>query len=110
MSNGMDIRILYFRELRSALRERNIVVNSILLPIFLYPVLLYLVYTGISFVGGQTEGFKSRIALINFPIEHPLLKTEIEQNKQIELRPSKNPAADIREGNLDLEVEFLPQD
>jgi sodium transport system permease protein len=110
MSYGMDIRLLYMRELRSALRERNIVVNSILLPIFLYPVLLYLIYTGISFVGGQTEGFKSRIALRNSPVEHPLLKKEIEQNKQIELKLSQNPDVDIREGKLDLEVEFLPQD
>ena len=110
MSNGMDIKLLYVRELRSALRERNIVVNSILLPIFLYPVILWLMYTGISFVGGQTEGFKSRIALRNFPIEHPLLKKEIEQNKQIELKTSKNPDSDIRDGKLDLDVEFLPQD
>jgi sodium transport system permease protein len=110
MSNGTDIKNLYVRELRSALRERNIVVNSILLPIFLYPVLLYLVYTGITFVGGQTEGFKSRITLRNFPIEHALLKKEIEQNKQIELKPSANPAADIRDGSLDLEVDFLQTD
>ena len=55
MSNGKDIGLLYIRELRSALRERNIVINSILLPIFLYPALLYLAYTGISFAGGQTE-------------------------------------------------------
>jgi sodium transport system permease protein len=110
MSNGMDIRLLYVRELRSALRERHIVINSVLLPIFLYPVILYLMYTGISFVGGQTQGFRSRIALRNFPAEHPLLKSEIEQNKQIELKTSKNPDEDIREGKLDLEVEFLPQD
>jgi sodium transport system permease protein len=110
MSNRMDIRNLYMRELRSALRERNIVVNSILLPIFLYPVLLYLLYTGISFVGGQTEGFRSRVALRNFPIEHPLLKKEIEQNKQIELISSNDPDAGIRGGNLDLEVDFLPPD
>lgn len=110
MSNGMDIRLLYVRELRSALRERNIVVNSILLPIFLYPVMLWLMYTGISFVGGQTEGYRSRITLRNLPIEHPLLKKEIEQNKQIELKTSKNPDADIRDGKLDLDVEFLPQD
>jgi sodium transport system permease protein len=110
MSNRTDIRHLYVREVRSALRERNIVVNSILLPIFLYPVLLYLIYTGISFVGGQTEGFKSRIALRNFPVEHPLLKKEIDQNKQIELKFSVNPDADIRDGNLDLAVEFIPPD
>lgn len=110
MSNGTDIRLLYVRELRSALRERNIVINSILLPIFLYPVMLYLMYTGISFVGGQTQGFRSRVMLKDLPVEHPLLKKELEKNPQIELKTSRNPGADIRDGNLDLGVEFLPGD
>ncbi len=110
MSNGTDIRLLYVRELRSALRERNIVINSILLPIFLYPVMLYLMYTGISFVGGQTQGFRLRVMLKDLPVEHPLLKKELEKNPQIELKTSRNPGADIRDGNLDLGVEFLPGD
>ncbi len=110
MPNGTDIKLLYVRELRSALRERNIVVNSILLPIFLYPVMLYLMYTGISFVGGQTQGFRSRVALRNFPVEHPLLKKELEQNAQVELKTSQNSDADIRDGKLDLDVVFLPPD
>jgi len=67
MFSGPDIRLLYAREIRSALRERNIVVNSILLPIFLYPLLLWLVYSGMTFVSGQTEGFKSRVTLKGFP-------------------------------------------
>jgi sodium transport system permease protein len=107
MSNGMDIRLLYVRELRSALRERNIVINSILLPIFLYPVLLYLVYTGISFVGGQTEGALSRIAFLNMPANHSLLKKELEQDKKIQWVSSRNPDADIRAEKLDLHAEFI---
>jgi sodium transport system permease protein len=110
MSNARDIRLLYVRELRSALRERNIVVNSILLPIFLYPLMLWLIYSGISFVGGQTAGFSSRVMLKNLPAEHPLLKAEISANKQIELKTLADPEADIRNGALDLEAEFLPQD
>ncbi|MBN1571378.1 MAG: ABC transporter permease [Acidobacteria bacterium] len=109
MSSRTDIRLLYVRELRSALRERNIVINSILLPIFLYPVILYLMYTGISFVGGQTQGYRSRIALSSFPAEYSLLKKELEQNTQIELKTSRNPDADIHEGKLDLNVEFVPR-
>jgi hypothetical protein len=64
-----DIQLLYVRELRSALRERNIVVNGILVPIFLYPLMLWLIYTGITFVGGQTEGFASRMVLQGLPQE-----------------------------------------
>ena len=53
--NFRDIKVLYCREVRSALRDRTIVTNSILLPIFLYPVLMWLVYTGITFISGQNE-------------------------------------------------------
>jgi sodium transport system permease protein len=110
MSNGKDIRLLYVRELRSALRERNIVLNSILLPIFLYPLMLWFIYTGFIFVSGQTQGMKSRILLKNFPSEHQPLNAEIKANKQIELKNSSNPETDIREGKLDLIVEFIPQE
>jgi len=108
MFNWKDVRVLYVRELRSALRERNIVVNSILLPIFLYPLLLWLVYTGISFVGGQTEGFASRVMLVGMPAEHRLLEQELEATENLQIRSAADPAADIREGTLDALVEFLP--
>jgi hypothetical protein len=47
--NLRDIRVLYSREIRSALRDRTIVTNSILLPILLYPVIIWLVFTGNHF-------------------------------------------------------------
>ncbi len=58
-----DLRVLYLRELRSALRERSIVVNGILIPIFMYPFLLWAMFTAMTFVEGQAEGFVSRIAV-----------------------------------------------
>lgn len=103
-----DIRILYWRELRSALRERSIVVNGILIPILLYPVILWLVYTGITFVGGQTEGFVSRIMLQGLPAAHREFKTELEGDSRIKLQASDDPAAAIRAGTLDLLAEFMP--
>jgi sodium transport system permease protein len=108
MFQWTDVRLLYWRELRSALRERNIVVNSILLPIFLYPLLLWLVYTGISFVGGQTEGFGSRVMLKDLPTQHQQLKTDLERDKRFALRNSPRPLDDIRDDRLDVFVEFLP--
>ncbi len=110
MWSGADIRLLYWRELRSALRERNIVVNSILLPIFLYPLLLWLVYMGISFVVGQTESYKSRVMLQSLPEQHSFLKTELQGDQQFELKTSMNPAGEIRRGTLDLLADFLPAD
>ena len=52
-----QVVVLYRRELRGALRERAIVVNSILLPIFLYPLILWLMFSAIVFVEGLSEGF-----------------------------------------------------
>ncbi len=59
--NLRAVRILYARELRSALRERTIVVNSILMPIFLYPVMLWVLFSGFNLVQGLSEEFSSRI-------------------------------------------------
>jgi sodium transport system permease protein len=58
-----DLRVLYVRELRSALREKSIVVNGILLPIFMYPFLMWAMFTAFTFVEGQSEGFVSRVAV-----------------------------------------------
>lgn len=108
MIQRSDIRLLYLHELRSALRERNIVVNSILLPIFLYPLLLWLVYTGISFVVGQTEGFSSRVMLKGLPKEHQRIQHDLKKDKQVELTQSRNSESDIRSGNLDVLVDIVP--
>src|ERR1051326_3670336 len=106
--NFRDIRVLYWREIRSALRDRTIVTNSILLPILLYPVLIWLVYTGFTFVSGQNDDLKSRIMLKNVPAAHALLRKEFETDKSVVLVDAWDPSADIRKGSLDALVEFMP--
>ena len=102
------IRILYAREIRSALRDRTIVTNSILLPIFLYPLIIWIVYTGITFVSGQNEELESHIMLKNVPAGHEILKREFELDKSVVLVTSGDAAAALRNGTLDAVVEFLP--
>lgn len=106
--NFRDIKVLYCREVRSALRDRTIVTNSILLPIFLYPVLMWLVYTGFTFISGQNEELRSRIELKNVPPAHANLLKEFQNDKSIVLTTSADPTAEIRSGTLDALVEFLP--
>jgi len=106
--NLYDIRVLYTREIRSALRDRTIVTNSILLPILLYPLIIWLVYTGITFISGQSEDLKSRIMLKDLPAAHAALQKEFESEKGVVLQNSSDPSADIRAGRLDALVEFLP--
>lgn len=106
--NFQDIKVLYGREVRSALRDRTIVTNSILLPIFLYPILMWLVYTGITFISGQNEELRSRIMLKSTPAAHPNLLKEFQNDKSIVLVTSADPSTEVRKGTLDALVEFLP--
>ena len=62
--NFRDIKVLYAMELRSALRERAIVVNSILMPIFLYPVLLWVIFSAMMFIQGLTFFWRSMLEFI----------------------------------------------
>jgi sodium transport system permease protein len=105
--NWKDIRVLYLREIRSALRDRTTVINSILLPIFLYPVIMWLVYTGFTFVSGQNEEMKSRIMLKDVPAAHAALEKEFASDNSILLTQAENPASGIRNGQLDVLVEFV---
>lgn len=109
-----QVGILYRRELRAALRERNIVINSVLLPILLYPVILWASFSGMMFVQGQTENFQSRIAVPGWPENHPGLRARLLEDEQIrvvELEPDADAtgiAQRIRQGRLDALVEIKP--
>src|SRR5678815_5252125 len=108
--NLRDIRILYLRELRSALRDRTIVTGSILIPILLYPLILWLAYAGFTFVSGQSADLKSRVMLKNVPAAHAFLHQQLQTDPRIELKNSRDPQHEIRNGTLDALVEFIPDD
>lgn len=108
MMNWKDIRVLYAREVLSALRERTIVTNSILIPLLLYPPLIWLMYTGFSFVSGQNEELTSRVMLKNLPEFHESLRSAIESDRSMEIATAVDPTADIGKGSLDALIEFSP--
>ena len=84
--NARDVWILYTMELRSALRERAIVVYSILMPIFLYPVMLWVMFTAMTFIQGVNEGFTSRVALVGQPPRgHEALVDSLEGRRNVQL-------------------------
>ncbi len=107
--NLHDIRLLYLRELRSALRERGIVINSLLIPLFLYPTLMWLMMSGLSFVQGQQERFVPRVALVGLPAAHEELREQLEGYSEIELveAPAARDEA-VVEGEVDAVAEILP--
>lgn len=57
-----EILILTRRELRSAFRETSVVLYSVLLPLLLYPFLLWLMVTTLTYIAGQQEQRTYRIA------------------------------------------------
>ncbi len=108
--NVKDIWILYTMELRCALRERAIVVYSILLPIFLYPVMLWVMFTAMTFIQGVTEGFTSRVALVGEPPEgHGALVDSLDATAGVELRRGVGEEEAVRliqRGELDAVASF----
>ncbi len=110
--NWQQVKILYGRELRGAFREKMIVINSILIPVFLYPFLLWAVFTGMMFVMGQTEGVISRVVVRQWPAGHPVLRRKLEINSQLQLLQDTSSTAAleqrIKEGGLELLVDFVP--
>jgi len=110
--NPRDIWILYANEIRSALRERSIVVNSILMPIFLYPVLLWVMFSAMTFIQGLTEGFTSRIALVGEAAPgHEDLLDSLQARENVELirdLPEDSAVSRVQAGDLDAVLAFRP--
>jgi len=110
--NWPQVRVLYARELRAALRERTILINSILIPVCLYPFLLWCVFTAMMFVMGQTEGIKAQVMLKAWPAGHPGLRKALQTDSRFEFLPMNGTVAEaeahVREGRLDAFLEFVP--
>ena len=105
--NWKDIRTLYLRELRSALRERGIVVYSIIIPVVLYPLLMWLVYTAFSYANGQAAELKSHVMVRTIPEAHKALRRALQEDRAIDVDFSETPQEDIKQGNLDLIIDFV---
>jgi len=107
-----DIWTIYSFEVRSALRERTIVTNSILMPILLYPFMLWAMFTGIVFVRGQTEGMSARVALRGVPEAHRALVEQFKRDERFTILEGGEAVEvlteRIRGGDVDGLIEFLP--
>ncbi|MCH1570254.1 MAG: ABC transporter permease subunit [Longimicrobiales bacterium] len=111
----MDLRqiwTLFRHEVRCALRERNIVIYSIVLPLVLYPALLWAAFAGISFVQGQSSRMTSRVVILDSPTEHSVFVDSLHANDRFELIEPDVDRQDlinrIARGNLDAVLEFTP--
>ncbi len=105
-----QIVTLYRYELRSALRERAIVINSILIPIFLYPLIMWVAFSGIMLVKWHSDSTQSRVVVQDWPREHPELRNRITREKRITLIEETNrfDPREISAARLDALVLFEP--
>jgi sodium transport system permease protein len=98
--------------MRAALREKAIVLNSFLIPVFLYPLILWAAFSGMTFVMGQTEGFVCRAVVLGWPEAHPKLRLKLEHDDKLVLAEATTDVArtkqQIRNGQLDALLEFVP--
>jgi sodium transport system permease protein len=113
----MDLRqiaTLYAHEVRSALREKSIVAMSIVVPLVMYPAMLWALFAGMSFVQGQAERMEARVAIHGLPEVHQALADSLRAASRITLRTTDDPRGARQEvvaGRLDAFVEFLePED
>jgi sodium transport system permease protein len=111
----MDLRqlwVLYRHEIRCALRERSIVVSSIVIPLVMYPVMLWAMFAGMSFVQGQAERLDARVATLGLPAEHAALADSLAAHGRISLHGWTGDAdaahLEIAAGRLDALVRFEP--
>src|SRR5439155_7707760 len=104
------VLVLYRKEMLSALRERSIVLNSVLIPIFLYPVMLWFLFTGLSFAEGLAEGTRSRVSVHGLAPEHAEVLDSLAALSSIELVPApatvEESEARLARGELDAVAEF----
>ena len=89
------------------MRERSIVINVVLVPLFMYPVLLWLAYTGVSFVIGQTDDFNARVMITGDLEAGTELVGKIEVADRVAVTAVEGPRDAIRDGRLDLLVELV---
>lgn len=107
--NAREVWLWYTMELRSALRERHIVVNSLLLPVMLYPAIFWLMLSGFTFVRGQTEGLTSRIVVTGSADARDAVAERLRAVPKVTVRTSDEAAgsfdAAIRAGTTDAVLE-----
>lgn len=112
--NWPQVLLLYTRELRTAFREPNLVVNSLLIPLILYPLLLWMALSGLTFVQGQTQGYSTRLLVRgSLPTEHRRFLLDLDRHPAIQrLSPDSPEASDphqaLQDGRLDAILTLHP--
>jgi len=93
--------LLYLRELRSTLRERNVVLYVVVVPLLLYPFLIWLAMSAVSVLAAEQDRTPLHIVLSG---QEPVLTRALAAQK-ITVEESTDPRADVASGKLDAWVD-----
>ncbi|MEQ8187405.1 MAG: ABC transporter permease subunit/CPBP intramembrane protease [Candidatus Eremiobacterota bacterium] len=106
--NLRTIFIIFKKEMKDTLRDRNILISQFLLPLVLYP--LVVIITSTLFTGQikKAEDSISRIYIYN-SIKSPILSDTIKASPLLKEVDLKNPFKMLADGNLELII-FIPDD
>ncbi|MBN2385098.1 ABC transporter permease [bacterium] len=86
MSFVRDVIVVFFKELLCFVRDRNIVIYSIVLPIFLYPITFWVMNQVMLLQRGAVENQNSKVAVLNGE-SAPELMSLFETTDMIEVVP-----------------------
>ncbi|MBS2040138.1 ABC transporter permease subunit [bacterium] len=97
--------ILYLREMRSTLRERNVILYVVVVPLLLYPFLIWLAMSAVSVLTAEQDRTPLRVVLSG---KEPLLARALE-HERFTLIESNDPMADLNSGVVDAWVDARSQ-
>lgn len=97
--------LLYRREVRSTLRERNVLLYVVVVPLLLYPFLIWLAMSAVSVLTAEQDRTPLRVVVTG---HDPLLERALEHERFI-LTESKSPRADVASGKVDAWVQINSQ-
>jgi sodium transport system permease protein len=98
--------LLYLREMRSTLRERNVLLYVVIVPLLLYPFLLWLAMSAASILSAEEERSPVRIVIVP---EQPTLARALEKHRVL-VADSPDANEDLRRGVVDAIVELKTSD
>ena len=103
-----DIQILYLHEIRCAFRERNVMLYVVVIPALLYPLLVWLTMTSLSFIIGQSERTAMRVAVTTLPVAYADFVSDFKKDFPLaEVTVNPEPLQ-VLPRNLDVALEFHP--
>jgi len=102
------MNLIFRKELKDTLRDRNILISQFLLPLVLYPLVVIITSTLLTGQIKRAEESISRVYVVNGHLS-PILSQIIADTPDFKEITTDDPKRTLEEGNMDLII-FIPKD